>query len=372
MESLVEKRLFKGIYQGKKVFVTGHTGFKGTWLCLWLKSLGAEVMGYSLNPPTTPNHYEALDLGIHSTIDDVRNRQKLKKVMGEFRPDIVFHMAAQPLVRLSYQEPVETMEINIIGTLNVYEAVKNTSSVKAIVSITTDKVYENKEWVWGYREEDVLGGKDPYSASKAAMEVVTSSYRHSFFNLKEYGKSHETLLSTVRAGNVIGGGDWAQDRLIPDIVKASVAGETVSIRSPYSTRPWQHVLEPLSGYLLLGQKLLEREIGFADSMNFGPAPDEDISVEKVVNILKKYWNRISYKIERPKDILHEAGLLKLDCTKARVQLNWNPVWNAEKALSETIEWYKSFYENNKIESFNNLNDFINDSSKQGEIWTIGE
>ncbi|WP_157868217.1 CDP-glucose 4,6-dehydratase [Halobacteriovorax marinus] len=369
MENLVNQNLFGGVYKGKKVFVTGHTGFKGSWMCFWLTQMGAEVYGYSLEAPTVPNHIEKLQLNIQETIGDIRDKDSLESALSGFQPDIVFHMAAQPLVKLSYKEPIETFETNVIGSMRVYEACRKTPSVESIVTITTDKVYENNEWDWGYRENDKLGGKDPYSASKAAMEIMTNSYRESYFNINKYGSDHNVLMATVRAGNVIGGGDWALDRLIPDIVKASVDGNPVSIRSPYSTRPWQHVLEPLSGYLMIGQKLIEKDKSFADAYNFGPSVTEDVNVEEVVTILRKYWETIDYRIERPKEVLHEAGLLKLDCTKAYRNLRWIPVWNVEDALKNTILWYKEYYENNEIKTELDLNNYIACAKEKSLAWT---
>jgi CDP-glucose 4,6-dehydratase len=369
MENLVDQKLFSGVYNGKKVLVTGHTGFKGSWMCYWLTQMGAEVCGYSTPAPSEPAHIDKLNLSIKSVIGDIRNQEKLDEVFADFKPEVVFHMAAQPLVRLSYKEPDETFDTNVIGSLRVYEACRKTESVKTIVTITTDKVYENHEWDWGYRENDRLGGKDPYSASKAAMEIMTNSYRHSYFNLEKYGTDHDVLMATVRAGNVIGGGDWALDRLIPDIVEASIAGTPVSIRSPYSTRPWQHVLEPLSGYLMIGQKLIEKESKFAEPYNFGPSVTEDVNVEEVLITLKKYWNKIDYKIERPDVVLHEAGLLKLDCTKAYRNLGWTPVWNVDSALKFTILWYKDYYEQNEVQTDKDLTTYIECAKEKGLAWT---
>jgi CDP-glucose 4,6-dehydratase len=280
--------LFNGIYNNKTVLVTGHTGFKGSWLCFWLIQMGAKVIGYSLEPPTSPNHFELLNLDMVSVIGDIRDSDKLNAVFAQYQPEIVFHLAAQPLVRLSYKEPVETFETNVIGTLKVFEACRNTKSVRAIVNITSDKCYENKEWVWGYRENDPMGGYDPYSASKGCAELVTSSYRNSFFNVNEYGKSHNVLLASCRAGNVIGGGDWAKDRLMTDIMVAVSEGKKVVIRNPRATMPWQHVLEPLSGYLMLGQKLFEGKKEFAQAWNFGPGEQGAITVKEVVENIKKY------------------------------------------------------------------------------------
>ena len=286
--NIQDSTLFNGIYNNKTVLVTGHTGFKGSWLCFWLIQMGAKVIGYSLEPPTSPNHFELLNLDMVSVIGDIRDSDKLNAVFAQYQPEIVFHLAAQPLVRLSYKEPVETFETNVIGTLKVFEACRNTKSVRAIVNITSDKCYENKEWVWGYRENDPMGGYDPYSASKGCAELVTSSYRNSFFNVNEYGKSHNVLLASCRAGNVIGGGDWAKDRLMTDIMVAVSEGKKVVIRNPRATMPWQHVLEPLSGYLMLGQKLFEGKKEFAQAWNFGPGEQGAITVKEVVENIKKY------------------------------------------------------------------------------------
>ena len=360
--------MFNNIYKDKKVFITGHTGFKGSWLVFWLKNIGAEVLGYSLEPPTKPNHYELLNLDIYSVIGDIRDRDKLFSVVKDFKPDIVFHLAAQPLVRYSYKNPLETLETNIIGTANVFEACKNAETIKAIVNITSDKCYENKEWVWGYRENDPMGGYDPYSASKGCSELITSSYRNSFFNPKDYGKKHNTLLASVRAGNVIGGGDWSEDRLIPDIVKATEQKKKVFIRNPKATRPWQHVLEPLSGYLLIGQKLLEGKKEFADGWNFGPNDENIISVEEIVKLSKKYWDEIYYEINTDLLDLHEAMLLKLDCSKAHYYLNWKPIWDIDKTLEKTISWYKHFYTNKEILTNQDLEEYIKDAQNKGAVW----
>ncbi len=366
MENMVN--LFGGAYKGKRVFLTGHTGFKGSWLAYWLKAMGAEVKGYSLAPNTEPSHIDLLKLDIESVYGDIRDSEKLKKELVSFKPDIVFHMAAQPLVRYSYREPHETFETNVMGSLNVYEACRASETVKTIVSITTDKVYENNEWVWGYRENDRLGGKDPYSASKAAMEIMTNSYRHSFFNLDKFGDEHDILLGVGRAGNVIGGGDWAEDRLIPDIIRASLKGVATEIRSPDAVRPWQHVLEPLSGYLLLGQKLIERDTRFHDAYNFGPLVQEELTVGQVIEILKNEWNKVDYIIKRPDVVLHESTLLKLDCTKAHNSLKWKPTWTTEAGIKITIDWYKSYYENQEIVTSNDLNTYIAAAKEQNAVW----
>lgn len=369
MENLVSSNLFSGIYENRRVLVTGHTGFKGSWLVYWLEQMGAKVCGYSTEAPSNPAHIDSLELNIENNIGDIRDLKNLSNVLEKFQPEIVFHLAAQPLVRLSYKDPIETYETNVIGTLKVYEACRNCKSVSSIVTITTDKVYENNEWLWGYRENDRLGGKDPYSSSKAAMEILTASYIHSYFHPDNFNE-HNMLIATARAGNVIGGGDWAQDRLIPDIIKASLDKKPVEIRSPHSTRPWQHVLEPLSGYLLLGQKLLERKHEYASAYNFGPAVEEDLSVKLVVEELKKYWDKIDYIIKEPKVKLHEATLLKLDCTKAKLKLNWHPVYDAKKALEVTIKWYKSYYESNELLTKNDLATYIAKAKELNCIWSI--
>ena len=352
------ENLFGGIYKGKKVLLTGHTGFKGSWLALWLHKMGADVVGIALPAPTSPNHLELLNLNITSEMIDIRDAKAINKAFQKHQPEIVFHLAAQPLVRYSYENPHETFETNVMGTINIYEAVKNCSSVEAIVNITSDKCYDNKEWIWGYRENDAMGGYDPYSASKGCAELVTASYRNSFFNLDSYGKSHNVLLASCRAGNVIGGGDWADDRLIPDIMRAVDKNETVTIRSPHATRPWQHVLEPLSGYLLVGQKLLEGKKEFADGWNFGPSDEGSISVKEVVEHIKKSWDKIDYEIKEDPNNLHEANLLKLDCSKAHMKLNWNNVWASEDTFEKTVNWYREYYENGKVISEEQLRSFI--------------
>lgn len=370
MENLVMKSLFSGIYNNKTVLVTGHTGFKGSWLVYWLNKMGAKVVGYSLEAPTFPNHIELLNLDIVSVIGDIRDLNKLNQVFNEYKPDIVFHLAAQPLVRLSYENPIETYETNVIGTLKVLEACRK-NNVKAIVNITSDKAYENKEWIWGYRENDPMGGYDPYSSSKGCADILASSYRNSYFNPKEYKKTHNTLLSTCRAGNVIGGGDWAKDRLITDIMVSVSQGKKVSIRNPYATRPWEHVLEPLSGYLQIGQKLLEEKVEFAEAWNFGPSDEGSITVEEVVNNVKKHWDKIDYEINRDPNQLHEANLLKLDCSKAHIQLKWKDVWDSDTTFEKTVKWYKAYYEEDKkILTQNDLESYISNANAKNIEWAI--
>ncbi len=331
------------IYKNKKVFITGHTGFKGSWLSLWLKKLGASVCGYSLEPDTKPSMFAALDIKNRldkSITGNILDKDLLEKTINEFKPDIVFHLAAQPLVRRSYKEPFLTYNTNVIGTLNVLEAAKKCESVTAFVNITTDKCYENKNQNEGYKETDALGGYDMYSSSKACAEILSSSFRRSFLNENGY------LLATARAGNVIGGGDWAEDRLIPDCIRSIKNGKKIEIRNPYATRPWQHVLEPLSGYLLLGSKLLENKQEYASSFNFGPEEESVHSVYDVVNKVIQSYKKGEVVVNR-KDNLHEANLLSLNIDKAKEVLGWYPAYNYKKAIEETVNWYKKFYENNQ-------------------------
>lgn len=368
MENMEMKDLiqFGDIYREKTVLITGHTGFKGSWLTLWLKKLGAKVIGYSLEPPTKPNHFELIKPDIISIKGDVRDRALLNEVFSKYKPDIVFHLAAQSLVRYSYENPLETYEVNVIGTLNIFDMCRK-YDVKAIVNVTSDKCYENKEWVYGYREVDPMGGYDPYSSSKGCAELLTSSYRNSFFNVNDYGVKHNTLLASCRAGNVVGGGDWAKDRLITDIVNATVKGEKVKIRNPEATRPWQFVLEPLSGYLMVGQKLLEGKKEYATAWNFGPTEDGNVKVKDVLKILKKYWEKIEWEIHED-NFFHEAQLLKLDCSKANFYLKWKNVWNSKQTFEKTILWYKNFYENNKILTEQHLSEYIQSAYEKGLTW----
>jgi CDP-glucose 4,6-dehydratase len=334
---------FKDFYKGKRVLITGHTGFKGSWLCLILKQFDAEVYGYALEPPTTPSLFKEANVAntMTSFIGDIRDYTKLSECLLNVNPQIVIHMAAQPLVRESYSNPLETYDINVMGTANLLQACKNTQSVKSIVNVTTDKCYQNKEWYWGYRENDQLGGYDPYSSSKACSELVTASFRNSFFNPKEYNK-HGVAIASARAGNVIGGGDWANDRLIPDFIKAISKGEKLIIRSPYAIRPWQHVLEPLTGYLILAKKLFENGVEFGDSWNFGPEDNDAKNVEFLVKKICKLWGQGASSQIDNKLQLHEAHYLKLDISKAKSKLNWFPRWNIESALISVVDWNKAF------------------------------
>lgn len=328
---------------GKRVFLTGHTGFKGSWLSLWLQSLGAEVTGYALKPPTNPNLFEvaSVEKGMHSIIGDIRDLDTLKKAMKESNPDILIHMAAQPLVRYSYANPVETYATNVMGTVHVLEAVRDNKNIKAILNVTSDKCYENKEVNRGYKEDDPMGGFDPYSNSKGCAELVASAYRNSFFNINKYHE-HGVALATARAGNVIGGGDWAEDRLIPDFMRAIQAKQKVFIRNPHAIRPWQHVLEPLQGYLMLCQKFYENGPNFSQSFNFGPNEKDVKNVEWIAEHLVKTWGEGAvYEVTSNISSFHEAHFLKLDCTRARTQLSWRPKWNINKALDKICAWHKA-------------------------------
>ncbi len=330
--------MFNNIYKDKKVFLTGHTGFKGSWLALWLTKLGAEVCGYSLEPNTTPSMFTELDVQNKikkSIIGDILDYDKLAKEIQDFQPEIIFHLAAQPLVRLSYSEPILTYKTNVIGSLNVLEAARNCSSVKAFVNVTTDKCYENKEINRGYREDEPMGGYDMYSSSKGCVEIMSSSFRRSFLQ-------NGYAMATARAGNVIGGGDWALDRLIPDCVKFINAGEKIEIRNPVAVRPWQHVLEPLSGYLLLGEKLLEYGQHFADGFNFGPYEDSVLKVAEVAQKVVENYGKGEVVVHK-RDNLHEANLLMLNIEKAEKVLGWTPTYTANQAIRETVDWYKHFY-----------------------------
>ena len=327
----------KDFWQDKRVFLTGHTGFKGSWLSLWLFSLGAKVRGYSLNPPTTPSLFNEakIDLLIDSCIGDIRDQDTLHESMVSFNPDILIHMAAQPLVRYSYNEPIETYEVNVVGTAKVLEVARSCSNLKAIINITTDKCYENDGRTEGYKENDPMGGYDPYSSSKSCAELVTSSYRRSF--LQEQGIG----LASVRAGNVIGGGDWADDRLIPDILRSFEKNKPVIIRNPKATRPWQHVLEPLSGYLVLAQKLYKDQKEYAEGWNFGPNEQDVKPVDWILNKMIVSWPNSSWKLDESSNP-HEAGFLKLDISKSKSKLDWNPVWELSHTLEKIISWHKAW------------------------------
>jgi CDP-glucose 4,6-dehydratase len=346
MESMAVNTSF---WRNKTVLITGHTGFKGSWLSLWLQRLGAKVIGYSLVPPTNPSLFEKADVAAEmlSITGDIRDLEHVKQVFSQYHPDIVFHLAAQPLVRYSYQQPIETYETNVMGTLNILEGIRSINTVRAVIMVTTDKCYENKEWDWAYRENEPMGGYDPYSSSKGCAELLIASYRNSYFS-KNLFNQHKTAIASVRAGNVIGGGDWAADRLIPDIIRAFQSNEIVNIRFPNAVRPWQHVLEPLAGYLMLAEKLFDDGIDYAQAWNFGPLEQDAKSVQWIVKQMTNIWGKgANWKINKD-EMLHEANYLKLDCSKAHQQLNWWPKWGLETALQKIVDWHKSECENRPL------------------------
>ena len=357
--------MFNNTYKNCKILVTGHTGFKGSWLSLWLQLLGADVKGISLPPESSPNHWDLLGLDVDSYEIDIRNDELLRKKVIEISPDFVFHLAAQPLVRRSYHYPLETWATNVMGTANLLEACRHVSNLAAIVVVTTDKCYENKEWIWGYREIDPLGGHDPYSASKAGSELVAASYRSSFFN-----QEAKPLLATARAGNVIGGGDWSEDRLIPDLIRSIGAGTPLEIRSPQATRPWQHVLDCLSGYLLLGQRLLEGDPACAEAWNFGPAREGNRRVEQILEALQPNLPDLQwYCSDQPQP--HETQCLYLDNDKARARLAWQPVWTFEEGLAATAEWYRTWLKPGDVISLTQLRSYVELAGKRGLPWAGG-
>ena len=330
-------------WQGKRVLLTGHTGFKGSWLSLWLQLLGAELVGYALQPPTVPNLFELVNVadGMISLLGDVGSLSQLQQAITQYQPEIIIHMAAQSLVRESYINPAQTYVTNVMGTVHLLEAVRQVGGVRVVVNVTSDKCYENREWVWGYRENEAMGGYDPYSSSKGCAELVTRAYRNSFFNLQDY-QHHGVAVATARAGNVIGGGDWATDRLVPDIVKSLMASKSVIIRNPQATRPWQHVLEPLSGYLTLAEHLYSQGTLFSEAWNFGPEELDVKPVSWIVEQLLMLWGGdISWELDANAQF-HEASYLKLDCSKARTKLGWQPTLDLKTALAWVVDWTKCF------------------------------
>ncbi len=363
---------FGGIYAGKRVLVTGHTGFKGSWLALWLQELGAEVTGLALPPNTEPNHFDLIGLKdlIYHRIGDIRNLPTVQAAFADAQPEIVFHLAAQPIVRESYDDPKTTFDTNIGGTVNILEAIRHCSSVKAVVVVTSDKCYENKEWVWGYRENDPMGGYDPYSASKGATEIVCSAYLRSFF--QQDARGPHIGFATARAGNVIGGGDWAKDRIIPDCVRALSIGKPILVRNPHAIRPWQHVLEPLSGYLFLGQRLIEDPDGFSGAWNFGPLGYDSIKVGELVASFIKDWGEGTIETPKISDAPHEAHQLRLAIDKAISELRWFPLLNSSDAIDWTSKWYKVWHERNidlQQFSLNQIVFYTGIASKKNAVWT---
>jgi CDP-glucose 4,6-dehydratase len=326
-------------FKNKTVLITGHTGFKGSWLALWLVKLGAKVYGVSKSIPTNPSLFEITDLKNHlvDIRENIKNFSKVSKIINDIKPDFVFHLAAQSLVRTAYEDPIETWETNVMGSVNVLESLTTLNKKCACVMVTSDKCYDNVEWYWGYKETDKIGGKDPYSASKGSAEIAIRSYNESFFN-----KNNFINVASVRAGNVIGGGDWALDRIVPDCINSWRNKKEIILRNPFATRPWQHVLEPLSGYLSTAKNLYDENLVRGESFNFGPKADQDYSVEELVAELSKFWNDAKWKIEKMQDQPHEAGLLKLNCDKALAVLNWLPTLNFSQTVKFTANWYKQF------------------------------
>jgi len=358
MESLVN---FKNFWKGKRVLVTGHTGFKGGWLSLCLQEFGAEIVGLSLEPPTNPNFFTLTNLaeGIDHLHCDIRNGDSLKSIFRKYKPEFIFHLAAQPLVRYSYINPVETYETNFMGTLNVLEAIRDVNSVRSAILVTTDKCYKNFEKEAGYKEDEPMGGHDPYSSSKGAAELLISSYRDSFFHSERY-EEHKTGIASARAGNVIGGGDWAEDRLIPDSISSIVNGKNINLRNPYATRPWQHVLEPVFGYLFLAENLFERGGEFSEGWNFGPNVNDAKTVSWMVDSLIQTWGSdIEWKQDKEPSP-HEAHYLKLDCSKAEERLKWQPILSPSEAIELVVSWHKSFISNESMRevSIKQIKDFV--------------
>jgi len=360
--------LFDGAYAGRRVFVTGHTGFKGSWLVLWLQELGAEVCAIALPAATEPSHHALLSPTINCASVDIRNGNAVRGAMQDFAPEMVFHLAAQALVRESYVQPKATFDVNVIGLVNVLEAVRATPSVRAVVNVTSDKCYRQNGSSAAFAENDALGGHDPYSASKACAEIVSASYRASFLNA--HAGSQGVALATARAGNVVGGGDWSSDRLIPDLARAAASTKTVPIRSPNAIRPWQHVLEPLAGYLQLGQQLLEQPeqaAQYSAAWNFGPAADGHLTVGEVVSEFSKHWGAVHPELDTLAHP-HEAATLHLDCTKAHTELGWRSVWNSSTMLERTASWYRAWYENGVVRTRLDLNDYVSDARALHMPW----
>ena len=356
---------FDNIYRNKRVLITGNTGFKGSWLALWLQELGANVIGLSNQDFDNDTHFKGLKLDYKTYYVDINHTEDVETTIEVVRPDIIFHLAAQSLVRESYTNPVLTYKTNIIGTLNVFEAARKSDSVIAVVNVTTDKVYENQEKDYSYKENDRLGGVDLYSSSKACSEILTSSYKRAYSS----EMTQKKYMASARAGNVIGGGDYSKDRLIPDIIKASVRNESTSIRNPKAIRPWQHVLEPLSGYLLLGQKLLEKNIDYSSEYNFGPEDQSCIDVGTMAKKIQSRWDKVLLDIENEiDDVFHEAGLLKLDSTKSKNELSWLPVWDLDETLEKTINWYKNYEDDGQLNSVEDLHSYIDKARSLKLIW----
>lgn len=354
--------IYNNFYKGKRVLVTGHTGFKGSWLCIWLHKMGAEIIGVGLDPSSKRDNFVLSQIGSKIKADiraDIRDNKLMKQIFTEYQPEIVFHLAAQPLVRLSYEIPVETYETNLMGTINIMEAIRSTQSVRVAILITTDKCYENKEQIWGYRENEPMGGYDPYSSSKGCCEIAINSWRRSFFNPLDYGNKHHVAVASARAGNVIGGGDWALDRIIPDCIKALENDHPIKIRNPYSVRPWQHVLEPLNGYMLLAYKMWENPTQYCEGWNFGPTMESVTNVWEIATKLIKNYGKGELIDCSNNTTPHEANLLMLDITKARVRLGWEPKMNISECINMVVDWYKNYQTINVYDMcINQINKFI--------------
>ncbi|MEO7860817.1 MAG: CDP-glucose 4,6-dehydratase [Nitrospirales bacterium] len=366
--------LFGGVYHGKTVLITGHTGFKGAWLALWLHLLGARVIGYALPPITEPSLFRLANLqeGLTHVAGDIRDADKVREVWKQYQPQIVFHLAAQSLVRYSYKQPLETYATNVLGTVNVLEATRLTPSVRACVNVTSDKCYENREWPYAYRENDAMGGFDPYSSSKGCAELITAAYRNSFFL---NGDTHPVRLASARAGNVIGGGDWAEDRLIPDAVRALTGGQAVVVRNPHAIRPWQYVLEPLAGYLWLGACLWSKPSGFDEAWNFGPHCTSNLPVSQIVNQVVTIWGKgtWTHTSGAPHGEPHEARTLSLDITKAKIRLGWEPVFSVDQAIAETVNWYREQYSSPELDvrtfSSECIARYVQAAMRNDAVWT---
>ena len=355
--------MFNNIFEKKKVLITGHNGFKGSWLTQWLSLLNADIIGVSLDQLDSLNHWDRLNINLLSQYEtDINEYKELNSIFGIENPEIVFHLAAQPIVREGFKNPLKTWSTNVMGTANLLECCRHSRSVKAVVVVTTDKCYENKEWPWGYRENDKLGGDDPYSASKASSELVVQSYRNPKLNF-----NNETKYATARAGNVIGGGDWSKDRLIPDAIRSLINDRTLEIRSPYATRPWQHVLDCISGYLLLAQNLFQFGDEYAASWNFGPNINKENTVEQILYQLKKQIPPLKWNL-RQEEITGESQHLILDSTLSRTKLGWEPVWDHEKSILKTAEWYKHFLKDHSIKTLEHINEYVNEAKRKEIIW----
>jgi CDP-glucose 4,6-dehydratase len=366
VEGLGLNRLFGGVYSGRRVLVTGHTGFKGSWLALWLQTLDAEVAGLALPPDTEPSHWKLLGTRLEREfLSDLRDQERVRAAVEMFQPEVVFHLAAQPLVRRGYRDPAATFDTNVRGLVHLLEAVRGCGSVRVVVNATTDKVYEVHDAPEGYREDDSLGGHDPYSASKACAEIVSACYQRSYFDRVD-DAGRRVRLATARAGNVVGGGDWAEDRLIPDMVRSATSGSTARLRNPAATRPWQHVLEPLSGYLRLGQVLLDGELD-GGAWNFGPSADATLSVGDVVRRMQHHWPQLRFEQDAGPHP-HEAEKLTLDCRKADRELGWRPVWNADTTMARTARWYRRFLDDGVIGSREDLEAYVGDARAQEQVW----